>query len=83
MKKYQVIFNSEMKTFGFYVANENMNYIGNNIKNHNKGIIMIAAIISVFLISILLWNKYKKIFFNHKRVFVKELEMINKKENLI
>ena len=86
MKKYQVIFNSELRTIGFYI-NQNKNSNNNNINNirnvkafNNKGIIIaIVSIFFIFLITFILVIKYKKKFLTNKKVIVPELEMINKK----
>ena len=85
MKKYQVIFNSEMKTIGFYI-NTNRN-INNNYNNYfrYKNFKIIALILFSFLIliiAILLGYKYKKSFFKKNKIVVKELEMVNKNVNL-
>ena len=83
MKKYQVIFNSEMKTIGFYLDNENKNNFDDNPKRTNKYIIIFLVVALSFIISIILLNKYKKVFLKNKKIFVKELEMINKNEKFI
>ena len=85
MKKYQVIFNSEMKTIGFYInINSNDKNIDNNFSLY-RNIKIIALILFsclVLIIAILLGYKYKKTFFTKNRIIVKELEMVNKNVNL-
>lgn len=85
MKKYQVIFNSEMKTIGFYIntySNDNK-YYNNYIGNTNfKVIALILFSFFVLIVAILLGYKYKKSLFTKNKIIVKELEMVNKNVNL-
>ena len=83
MKKYQIVFNSEMKTMAFYINN---NIIYNEIKSYyNKKNIIIIILINLIILIILciIINKYRKRISINKEIFVKELEMINKNAKLI
>ena len=86
MKKYQVIFNSELKTIGFYIniSNDNDNNKFNNILvfSNIKIITLILFSFLVLIIVILLGYKYKKAFLIKNKIVVKELEMVNKNTNL-
>ena len=88
MKKYQIIFNSQMKTIGFYTNSKNQNSINDIFQVNNKQIFIIITfliilILLILLISILLWNKNKIIMKFYNKNLVKELEMINKNDNFI
>ena len=86
MKKYQIIFNSEFKTIGFYLDNEKINSIDNKYKRNNKDILIIVIILGIVLsiiITVLLLNKYKNVFVKNKKILVEELEMINKNDKFI
>ena len=87
MKKYQVIFNSEMKTIGFYININNYNNQYNNLLIYtNKKVIVLILIIMVILLLLIIGNllyKYRKKFFYNKKIIVKELEMTNRNDALI
>ena len=85
MKKYQVIFNSEMKTIGFYINNnnnDNNKYNNFSMLSNIKIIVLFIFSFLVLIIAILFWLKYKKTYFTKNKIIVEELEMVNKNVNL-
>jgi len=86
MKKYQIIFNNEMKTIGFYINTNNYNYnCSNSSSNKNVIIIVLIAILIIlsFVFFFLLIKKYKKQILPNKKIYIKELEMINSDTKLL
>ena len=93
MKKYQIVFNNDMRTLGFYLDNnkkkiinpkEIINYVDNR---SNKNLFLTISIIFIFIIAIFciirIFCIKKKIWiFKYKRN-AKELELINKSRELI
>ena len=88
MKKYQIVFNNDMRTLGFYLNNNNkkiikpkeiINYVDNK---QNKNIFLLFIIDFIFIVAILyiiriFCIKNKIWIFKDKRN-AKELELINK-----
>jgi hypothetical protein len=90
LKKYQIVFNSEMKTIGFYI-NKNMEKSINDNDNANEldnnRILIIIILILIFIIILIsiflfLFAKNKINCFNRKKNAT-ELDMINENSNLI
>ena len=76
MKKYQFIFNSEMKTMAFYIDN---NIKSNQLKiNYGiKKMIIIILLLLIIIILAMILNKYQKKVLENNKIYVNELEMIN------
>ena len=83
MKKYQIIFNNEMKTIGFYIERNNYNVNIINSSNHIKVIIIIILSFLIILLFIILIKIYKKSIGAKKKIYIKELEMINEDSKLL
>ena len=75
MKKYQFIFNSEMKTLGFYILNDNDN--NRDIGKNYIGIIILIIIIFVIFFMLMAY-KYKNFLVKKKNIIANEMELIQR-----
>ena len=77
MKKYQFVFNSEMKTIGFYTTIDNNTKNSNSNKvNYMKLIFIIIIIIMIMTFLTLMVYRYRKIIFKDKKSIALEMELI-------
>ena len=77
MKKYQFVFNSEMKTIGYYTTIDNNTKNSNSNKvNYMKLIFIIIIIIMIMTFLTLMVYRYRKIIFKDKKSIALEMELI-------
>ena len=81
MKKFQFVFNTEMKTLGYYTENNKNNDIKrrylNNINYKNILILIIVVILFMFVVGFFVY-KYRKGFFKEGNNIALEMELIKK-----
>ena len=81
MKKFQFVFNTEMKTLGYYTENNKNNNIKrrylNNINYKNILVLIIVVILFMFVVGFFVY-KYRKGFFKEGNNIALEMELIKK-----